>query len=178
MPIDTVKFFSCFLYAVEQPEIRWLEAVSEVYQEDNVAVTVEWESSSDEGGQIDFYYVTVTPLDGSSSPSTITTNKTSHLFTVPYNSSFNISVVGSNCAGNSSELVRTFTFCECIIYTQLAAACITDVYNVHDPPLAISQAAATTSQSGYEATGATRTENGLYDLLYKLACSYMHYAML
>ena len=117
MPIDTVKFFSCFLYAVEQPEIRWLEAVSEVYQVDNVAVTVEWESSSDEGGQIDFYYVTVTPLDGSSLPSTTTTNKTTHLFTVPYNSSFNISVVGSNCVGNSSELVRTFTYCECTIYT-------------------------------------------------------------
>ena len=136
-----------------------------MYQEDNVAVTVEWESVSDEGGQIDFYYVTVTPLDGSSSPSTTTTNKTSHLFTVPYNSSFNISVVGSNCVGNSSELVRTFTyFCECIRYTQLAAASIL-LYlmcNVHNSPLAISQAAATTSLPDYEVTDVAMTENGTY----------------
>ena len=115
--MPTSIFLVIIINAAEEPEIRWSETVSEVHQEDNVAVTVEWESSSDEDGQIDFYYVTVTPLDGSSLPSTITTNKTSHLFTVPYNSSFNISVVGSNCAGNSSELVRTFTFCEYTIHT-------------------------------------------------------------
>ena len=87
-----------------------LEATSDAdLAEGHVTVILEWES--DGVGPVD-YYVTVTPLDSNDSSSTITTNKTSHFLTVPYNSTYNISVVGSNCAGNSSELVKTFIFGE------------------------------------------------------------------
>ena len=72
-----------------------------------MTVTVEWESTS--GGHIDFY-VTVTPPVANGLPSTITTNRTSYSFTIPYNINNTIRVIGSNCAGNSSELSKTFGF--------------------------------------------------------------------
>ena len=86
----------------------WLEVIDKVYVEgDIIIVTVEWESQG--VGPVD-YHVTVTPLDGSGLKSTTTTNDKRNLFAMPYNSTYNISVVGSNCAGNSSELVKSFTF--------------------------------------------------------------------
>ena len=90
-----------------EPEPRWLNTSSEVLQADSVTVTVEWESSS--GGHTDFY-ITVTPPVANGLPSTVTTNKTIYSLTIPYNINYTISVIGSNCVGNSSELSKTFSF--------------------------------------------------------------------
>ena len=90
-----------------EPELQWLNTSSEVLQADSVTVTVEWESTS--GGHIDFH-VTVTPPVANGMPTTVTTNKTSYYFTIPYNINYTISVIGSNCVGNSSQLSKTFSF--------------------------------------------------------------------
>ena len=74
---------------------------------DNVTVVVKWNSS--QIIQIEFF-VTVTPPLGNGQPSTISTNKRSYQFTIPYHTTYTINVVGRNCAGNSNQLNKTFTF--------------------------------------------------------------------
>ena len=90
-----------------EPELRWLNTSSEVLQADSVTVTVKWESTS--GGHIDFH-VTVTPPVANGLSTTVTINNTSFSLTIPYNINYTISVIGSNCVGNSSKLSESFSF--------------------------------------------------------------------
>lgn len=92
-----------------EPKLWWLDTSNNTPHSDGVTVTVEWGSSDNDNTN---FYVTITPpAVNSDSPSTvITTNQTSHIFTIPYNNDYTISVIGSNCAGNSSEIMKTFSF--------------------------------------------------------------------
>ena len=54
------------------------------------------------------FFVTITPPLANGQPSTISTSKSSYQLTIPYHTTYTISVVGRNCAGNSNQLNKTF----------------------------------------------------------------------
>ena len=93
-----------------EPKLWWLDTSNPTLHSDSVTVTVEWGSSDTDNTN---FYVTITPPAANSDPpSTITTNQTSNTFTIdlPYNNNYTISVIGSNCVGNSTEIIKTFSF--------------------------------------------------------------------
>ena len=111
----TVKYLYVFITSDNIPTLHWLDSFSEVLKVtfDNVTVFVEWESS--QVSEID-YLVTITPPVEDGSPSNITTRQTSHRFTIPYNNTYTITVVGINCAGRSNQLNKTFSFSKYLNY--------------------------------------------------------------
>ena len=67
------------------------------YGWDNVTLTVQWQPPQYDGGAPVNYTITVTP-----GLSPVTTSRTSVPVTIPYNVMHTVSIVATNCVGNSS----------------------------------------------------------------------------
>ena len=77
---------------------------------DVVSVTVEWDPPTDNGGRDDLTYtVTVSPPTQLSA--TVLTS-TSVILTAQYNVDYTVSIVTTNCAGNSTTGQYSFTIGE------------------------------------------------------------------
>ena len=72
------------------------------YGQDSVTFTVQWQSPLDNGGAPVNYTITVSP-----GLSPVTTSGTSVPVTVPYNVIHTVSIVATNCIGNSSAVMKT-----------------------------------------------------------------------
>ena len=72
------------------------------YGRDSVTLTVQWQPPQYDGGAPVNYTITVSPGLGS-----VTTSGTSVPVTVPYNVNHTVSIVATNCNGNSSAAVET-----------------------------------------------------------------------
>ena len=73
------------------------------YGQDNVMLTVHWQSPQDGGGAPVNYTITVSPV-----PTEVTTSSTSApLSAVPYNVISTITIVATNCNGSSSAVMET-----------------------------------------------------------------------
>ena len=79
------------------------------YGRDNVALTVQWQPPQYDGGAPVNYTITVSPGVG-----TFTTSETSiTVAAVPYNVNHSVSIVASNCNGNSSASMETIRIGMC-----------------------------------------------------------------
>ena len=77
---------------------------------DTVSVTVQWDPPTDNGGRDDLTYtVTISPLTQLSA--TVLTS-TSVTVTAEYNVDYTVSIVTTNCAGNSTTGQYSFTIGE------------------------------------------------------------------
>ena len=77
---------------------------------DAVSVTVLWDPPTDNGGRDDLTYtVTVSPL---TQLSTTVLTSTSVTVTAQYNVDYTVSIVTTNCAGNSTTTQYRFTIGE------------------------------------------------------------------
>ena len=66
-------------------------------------LTVQWQSPQDDGGAPVSYTITVSP-----GVTQVTTNVTStSLSAIPYNVNYTVSIVATNCIGNSSAIMET-----------------------------------------------------------------------
>ena len=72
------------------------------YSQDNVTLTVQWQPPQYDGGAPVNYTITVSP-----GLSPVTTSGTSVPVTVPYNVIHTVSIVATNCNGNSSAAMET-----------------------------------------------------------------------
>ena len=70
--------------------------MSEVFNSSNVAVTLQWNNLPEVS-----YNVSVTP-----SASAVTNTNTSAILTVMYNARYIVSIVATNCAGESDPYIR------------------------------------------------------------------------
>ena len=87
------------------------------YGRDNVTLTVQWQSPQYDGGAPVNYTITVSP-----GLSPVTTSGTSVPVTVPYNMIHTVSIVATNCNGNSSAAVVIIPaigeLCEVIVFVK------------------------------------------------------------
>ena len=89
---------------------------------DDVVVSVEWDSPSNNGGaDIDNYTVTISPEAQLSDTVVSTTTVTA---TVSYNVTYMVDVVATNCAGNSAHPTYSFNVCE-YVYRSVFYYCST-----------------------------------------------------
>ena len=82
------------------------------YDQNNVTLTVQWQPPQYDGGAPVNYTITVSPgLSPGLSP--VTTSGTSVPVTVPYNVTHTVSIVATNCIGNSSAANDTIRIGKC-----------------------------------------------------------------
>ena len=81
--------------------------MSEVFNSSNVAVTLQWNNLSEVS-----YNVSVTPKVPA-----VTNTNTSAMLTVMYNKRYSVSIVATNCAGESDPYIRDLYYgkTSCII---------------------------------------------------------------
>ena len=96
---EFVKY--CLLSALPSPP-RTPSYTVQQYGQNNVILTVQWQSPQYDGGDPVNYTITVSPGVG-----IFTTSETSVSVTVPYNVRHTVSTVATNCIGNSSATMVT-----------------------------------------------------------------------
>ena len=88
------------------------------YGRDNVTLTVQWQPPQYDGGAPVNYTITVSP-----GLSPVTTSETSIPVTVPYNVMHTVSIVSTNCIGNSSASMEAIRIGICP-YVNCMYACV------------------------------------------------------
>ena len=90
--------------------------LKQAIQESSGDIVLLWNSLTSD--LVDYYIITVSPL--TDSESTFTTPNTSIQLPVLYNQEYNVSVVASNCAGNSTPAeITILNISKCMMYTWL-----------------------------------------------------------
>ena len=80
---------------------------------DRVSVSVQWDPPTDNGGRDDLTY-TVTISPPAQLSATVVTSTSVTVSAVDYNEDYTVSVVATNCAGNSTAEEYSFRVGECI----------------------------------------------------------------
>ena len=103
MPLFRTRLVLVFSFSgLPSPPLTPSYNVSQ-YGRDSVMLTVQWQPSQDDGGAPVNYTITASP-----GPTEVTTSSTSaSLPTIPYNVTNTISIVATNCIGNSSVVMQT-----------------------------------------------------------------------
>ena len=79
-----------------------LTSAVQQYGQDNVTLTLQWQPPQYDGGNSVSYTITVSP-----GFSPVTTSGTNVTVTVPYNVMHTVSIVATNCNGNSGATMAT-----------------------------------------------------------------------
>ena len=96
---ELVKY--CLLAGLPSPP-RTPSSTVQQYGRDSVTLTVQWEHSLDDGGDPVSYTITVSPGVG-----TFITSGRNVSVAVPYNVRHTVSIVATNCIGNSNVTMET-----------------------------------------------------------------------
>ena len=100
-------YFIAPLPSVPSPPLTPSSTVQH-YSQDSVTLTVQWQPPQDDGGASVNYTITVSP-----GLSPVTTSGTSVPVTVAYNVNYTVSIVATNCNGNSSAAMETINIGIC-----------------------------------------------------------------